>query len=214
MYCYIFGAMNVSKFPFEIKTGDLVIAADMGLNNLKKLNITPDYIIGDFDSLGYIPEEKNTIVYPIEKDDTDTLLAVKFAFEKGYKSFRIFGGIGGRLDHTISNIQTADYIAEKGGNCVFLGDNENFTVIKNGQISFDENCEGNISVFALEKSKKINISGLYYQLSDGELTPDFPLGVSNKFIKKKSHVCVGSGKLLVIWENMGDTFDLGEEFYE
>lgn len=214
MYCYIFGALEVTEFPFQIQNGDLVIAADMGLENLKRLDIKPDYIIGDFDSLGYVPKEKNTIVHPVEKNDTDTLLAVKFAFEKGYNSFRIFGGIGGRLDHTISNIQTADYIAENGGNCVFFGDNENFTVIKNGQINFDENCDGNISVFALEKSKNINISGLYYHLDDGELTPDFPLGASNKFNKEKSVVSVGSGKLLIIWENKGGTFNLGEKTYE
>ena len=214
MICYIFGALKVTEFPFQIENGDMVIAADMGFKNMKRLGIEPDYIIGDFDSLGYVPKERNTVVPPVKKDDTDTLLAVKFAFEKGYKDFRIFGGVGGRLDHTVSNIQTADYIAENGGSCVFFGDNENFTVIKNGRINFDEKCRGNISVFALEKSKNINISGLYYRLENGELTPDFPLGASNKFNKEKSSVSVGSGKLLIIWENRGGTLNSGEITYE
>jgi len=211
MYCYIFGAMPIGSFPFKIYEDDLVISADLGIMNTEKLNIEPDYIIGDFDSLGYVPKEKNTIIHPIEKDDTDTLLAVKLAFEKGYRNFRIFGCIGGRLDHTIANIQTASYITENGGTSVFFGEKENFSVIKNNSISFDKNCSGNISVFALENCENINITNLFYELKNGQLTPNFPLGVSNKFINKKSVVSVGNGKLLIIWENKSGFYKIGEE---
>ncbi len=210
MYCYIFGAMPVENFPFKINIDDLVIAADLGVANTNKFNIIPDYIIGDFDSLGYVPKEDNTIIYPIEKDDTDTLLAVKLALKKGYKSFRIFGCIGGRLDHTIANIQTASYIAENNGNSVFFGDKENFSVFKNNNISFDEACTGNISVFALEKSNEVKINNLFYELDNGQLTPNIPLGVSNKFINKNSVISVENGKLLVIWENKSGNYKLGE----
>ena len=112
MYCYIFGAIPIDSFNLKINENDIVIAADAGIINVRKFNIKPDYIIGDFDSLGYTPTDSNTIIHPIEKDDTDTMLAVKLGFKKGYKDFRIFGGIGGRLDHTFANIQTASYIAE------------------------------------------------------------------------------------------------------
>lgn len=201
MYCYIFGAMPVNSFDFKINEEDLVIAADAGIKNTKKIGIEPDYIIGDFDSLGYTPDSSNTIIYPVEKDDTDTILAVRLGFEKGYKSFRIFGGIGGRLDHTFANIQTASFIAENNGNAVFYGKNENFTIIKNSEISFPENHTGNISIFALENCKNVNIKGLFYELENGNLTPDFPLGTSNKFINRASKISVAEGKLLIIWES-------------
>lgn len=201
MICYIFGALPVDNFNFKITEDDFVIAADSGLKNTDKFNITPDIIIGDFDSLGYKPESDNVIPYPIEKDDTDTLLAIKYALKLGYKNFRIFGCIGGRLDHTIANIQAAMYITENGGSSIFYGNTENFTIIKNSRFDFAEIYSGNVSVFALEESKKINIKGLFYEVENGELTPNFPLGVSNKFINKEASVSVKEGKLLLIWEN-------------
>ncbi len=203
--------MSVDKFPFTINDDDLVIAADAGIKNLERLKIKPHYIIGDFDSLGYKPTYKNVITHPVEKDDTDTILAVKHAFSLGYKSFRIFGCIGGRLDHTIGNIQTASYIAENDGFCVFMGNNENFTVIKNNEILYDDNCIGNISVFALDKSDDVTIKNLYYELKNGDLSPDFPLGVSNKFINKQAKISVTNGKLLIIWENQNGSFSIGGE---
>lgn len=205
MYCYIFGAMPVTSFEFEINKNDLVIAADAGINNLNRLRIEADVVIGDFDSLGYIPRHSNTIIHPVEKDDTDTMLAVKSGFEKGYKNFRIFGGTGGRLDHTYANIQTASYIAENGGNAVFYGDNECFTVIKNNKVTFDRTNKGNISVFALEESKGVFINGTYYELDNGTLSVNFPLGASNKFIGKDATISVNDGKLLIIWERQGKT---------
>lgn len=203
MYCYIFGAMPVEAFDYQINEKDIVIAADSGIINTQKFNIEPDFIIGDFDSLGYTPTNINTIIHPIEKDDTDTMLAVKLGIEKGYKNFRIWGCIGGRLDHTIANIQTASYIVDNGGNAIFFGDNENFTVIKNSRIDFDKSNNGNISIFALENCIDVNIEGLYYELKNGYLTSNYPLGTSNKFNNKDVTISVGYGKLLIIWENQG-----------
>lgn len=207
MYCYIFGAMPVNSFDFKINENDIVIAADSGIINAKKFNIEPDYIIGDFDSLGYTPTNNNTIIHPVEKDDTDTMLAVKLGLEKGYKNFRILGGIGGRLDHTVANIQTASYIAENGGNAVFYGDNENLSVIKNSQMTFDKKNKGNISIFALENSKNVNIKGTYYELENGYLTSDFPLATSNKFNNQETVISVDNGKLLVIWERQRENHE-------
>ncbi len=204
MYCYIFGAIPVNSFKFEIKENDIIIAADSGIINTQKFNIKPNYIIGDFDSLGYTPTDSNVIIHPIEKDDTDTMLAVKLGFENGFKNFRIFGGIGGRLDHTYANIQTATYIAEKGGKAVFYGVKENFTVIKNNQITFDKGYEGNISIFALEDCHNVNIKGTYYELENGFLSVNFPLGTSNKFNNQEATISVEQGKLLIIWDKQGE----------
>ena len=130
--CIIFCAADFHGLIQPIQNDDFIIAADGGLAHVKQLNIAPQCILGDFDSLGYIPQDST--VFPVEKDDTDTMLAVKFGLEKGYKNFRIFGGIGGRLDHTYANIQTASYVAENGGSAIFYGSNENLTVLKNNQI--------------------------------------------------------------------------------
>ena len=207
MYCYIFGAIPIDTFDFQINENDIVIAADSGIINAQKFNITPDFIIGDFDSLGYTPSDDNTIIHPIEKDDTDTMLAVKLGLEKGFKYFRILGGIGGRLDHTYANIQTASYVAENGGNAVFYGNNENFSVIKNNILTFDKENKGNISIFALEKCNNVNIKGTYYELENGNLSINFPLGTSNKFNDKEATISVEKGKLLIIWEKQGESHE-------
>ena len=207
MYCYIFCAMPIDSFDYIINKEDIVIAADSGIINTQKFNIKPDYIIGDFDSLGYTPSDSNTIIHPIEKDDTDTMLAVKLGLEKGYKNFRIFGGIGGRLDHTYANIQTASYVSENGGNAIFYGSNENLTVLKNNQITFDKENKGNISIFALEESKNVNIKGTYYELNNGNLSINFPLGTSNKFNNQETVISVDNGKLLVIWERQRENHE-------
>ncbi len=196
--------MPIDTFDFQINENDIVIAADLGIINAQKFNIEPDYIIGDFDSLGYTPTNCNTIIHPVEKDDTDTMLAVKLGFKKGYENFRVFGGIGGRLDHTFANIQTASYIAENDGSAVFFGNKESFSVIKNTKITFSKEYKGNISIFALEDCKNVNINGLYYELEDGSLSTNFPLGMSNKFNNQKSTISVEKGKLLIIWETQGE----------
>ena len=198
--CYIFGSLDVSEFNHKIKSEDLVIAADAGLKNTEKFNIAPDYIVGDFDSLEYTPKGTNVIKHPVKKDETDTILAVDAAFEKGYKNFIIFGCLGGRLDQTFASIQTASYIAEKGGNAVFIDGDTHLTVIKNNKIQFTDDNKGLISVFACsEMAYGVCEESLLYQLNDADLTPDYPLGVSNEFIGKNATVSVKKGKICVIW---------------
>ena len=212
--CIIFGALKINTEGFNLNKNDndIVIAADKGLETLKELNIKANYIIGDFDSLGYIPEGENIIKHPIIKDDTDTMLCVKTALNMGYKYFEIYGCIGGRLDHTIANIQTASYIADNNGVAVFFDTKSKtaLTVIKNNSISFSADCKGNISVFSLcDKSVGVNEKGLLYELSDAVLTADFPLGVSNEFIGKSSSISVKNGKLCIIWDNKTGSFNFG-----
>ncbi len=215
--CIIFGALkiNTEAFDININENDIVIAADKGLETLKELNIKPDYIIGDFDSLGYIPDGNNIIKHPKIKDDTDTMLCIKTALNMGYKFFEIYGCIGGRLDHTIANIQSASFIAENNGVAVFF-DTESetaLTVIKNNSIDFSSDCKGNISVFSVcDKSVGVNEKGLLYELSDAVLTYDFPLGVSNEFIGKSSSISVEKGKICIIWDNKTGSFNFGGNY--
>ena len=199
MRCFIFGALEVKCLPYLPAEGDLVIAADKGYETLKKLNITPNIIVGDFDSLGYIPKEANVEKLNVRKDDTDTAHAVDIGFERGFKEFIAYGGVGGKLDHSIANIQLAKSIAKRGGRAVFIGDTESFTVIKDGSISFDESRTGRISVFSLsDESTGVSETGLSYALENATLTNDFALGVSNEFVGKKSEVSVKNGYLLIV----------------
>lgn len=201
MRCFIFGALEVKSLPYLPVDGDLVIAADKGYETLKQLNITPSIIVGDFDSLGYIPKEIGVEKLNVRKDDTDTAHAVEIAFKKGYKDFVFYGCAGGRLDHTIANIQLAKHIASVGGSSLFVGNEETFTVISNGKITFDEGRTGRISVFSLsDKSTGVNEIGLSYTLENATLTNDLALGVSNEFIGKKSEISVDNGYLLIITE--------------
>ena len=199
--CYIFGALDTAIADFKPQESDLIIAADGGYSTLKKLNIKPDLVVGDFDSLGEVPENENIIKHPIKKDDTDTLLAVKIGLEKGYKNFIIYGAIGGRLDHTVASIQTATYLAENGGIAYIYAGSHTVTAIKNSSIKFKDTAKGYISVFALSGiAKGVTINGLLYELSDTEITPHFPIGVSNEFIGEESEISVKDGVLTIIFE--------------
>jgi thiamine pyrophosphokinase len=199
--CIIFGALPIKTTKFSINADDLVIAADGGYDTLKSLNIEPDVIIGDFDSIkSVLPSNIEIIKHPVKKNYTDTLLAIKYGLEKGYSNFIIYGCLGGRLDHTFANIQAASFTAEKNANAVFIDQNTYLTVIKNNSISFSKENRGNISVFAVSgNTKGVSINNLLYDVSNIELTPDFPLGISNEFIKKDANISVVDGKLCVIW---------------
>ncbi len=201
MICYIFGALDCSVTDFRPQENDLIIAADGGYSTLTKLNIKPNLVVGDFDSLGSVPENENIIKHPVKKDDTDTMLAVKIGLEKGYKTFIIYGAIGGRLDHTIATIQTATYVAENGGIAYIYDDKHTVTAIKNSAIKFPKNTKGYISIFALSGlCKGVTIKGLLYELDNAEISPDFPLGVSNEFLEKESEISVTDGILTIVFE--------------
>ena len=203
--CYIFGALDTPITDFKTQESDLIIAADGGYSTLKKLNTKPDLVVGDFDSLGEAPENEKVIKHPVKKDDTDTLLAVKIGLEKGYKTFVIFGAIGGRLDHTIATIQTATFVAENGGIAYIYDGNHTVTAIKNSTIKFSKDAKGYISIFALSGvAKGVSIKGLLYELNDAEITPYFPVGVSNEFIGKESKISVTDGILTIIFEGNKD----------
>ena len=203
--CYIFGALDTEVIDFNPSENDLIIAADGGYNTLKKLNIKPDLVVGDFDSLGKIPENENIIKHPVKKDDTDTLLAIKIGLEKGYKRFSVYGAIGGRLDHTVATIQSASYVAENGGTAYINDGNRTVTAIKNSTIKFTSDAKGYISIFALSGvAKGVTIKGLLYELNDAEITPSFPIGVSNEFLNKDSEISVNDGVLTIIFEGKED----------
>ncbi len=199
-HCVIFCAGEFTTLLRPIPEAATVIAADGGLAHLIRLGIAPDIILGDFDSLGYIP--RNAEVHPVEKDDTDTMLAIKKALSRGCQEFWIYGGMDGpRPDHTVANYQALQYIADHGGRGYLVGNNAIATVVKNGTVSFPADAKGMLSVFCMgADAHGVSLKGLKYTLEDGTLRAGVPLGTSNQFIGENASVTVTQGSLLLIWE--------------
>lgn len=198
--CYIFGAAGGLPSSFKKNDGDLIIAADAGYKHLSEYSVFPDIAVGDFDSLGYVPNCAEIIKHPVRKDDTDTILAVKTGLERGYKRFVIYGGVGGRTDHTLANLQTLSYLSNRGAVGFLCGDGVTYTAVTNSKLRFKACSRGTVSVFsATSVCEGVYISGLSYELSGAALKFDFPVGVSNEFCGKPSEIGVKSGTLIVCW---------------
>ena len=197
--CVIFCAGEFTGLAEPVKRGDLVIAADGGYRYASALGITPDIVLGDFDSLGYVPE--NSRVFPVEKDDTDAMLAVRCGLEQGYKDFVLYGTLDGpRLDHTIANLQTLQFLADRQATGFLVGCNQIATVVHSGCLVLPATYKGTVSVFCMgADARKVTIEGLKYTLQNGTLSAGFPLGVSNAFMGKNAKISVGEGSLLIIY---------------
>ena len=203
--CYIFGAGEQTLCNIELSPEDLVIAADGGFDYLLSIGLRADYVIGDFDSVLSYALPSDSIRYPKEKDDTDMMLAVKLGLEKGYHEFIIYGGLGGRLDHTLANIQVLTYLSRNGALGTLYSNDYALRVVTDGTISFGkdapENTLGNtISIFSLsDVSVNVTLVGFKYEIEDENLTNAFPLGISNEFTGKKAYVNVKKGTVAVLW---------------
>ena len=198
--CLVFCAAGFDQLLQPVGSDDLIIAADGGLEHLKKIDLEPDEILGDFDSLGYTPRDAR--VFPVEKDDTDAMLAARRGLELGYREFIFYGSLDGpRLDHTVANFQTLQFLADRGAVGCLVGKDQIVTVLKNGSLSFNPEADGILSVFCVgQAARGVTLEGLYYPLEDGTLTPGFPLGVSNHFTGRPARITVREGSLLVIWD--------------
>ena len=198
--CVIFCAAECDGLARPIGPESFVIAADGGLRHTEKLGIAPDAVLGDFDSLGFCPEGAN--VFPVEKDDTDAMLAVRLGLERGCEEFLLYGSLDGpRLDHTVANFQTLQFLADHGAAGYLIGNTTMVTVVKNGKITFPAGLSGTISVFCMgPDAVGVTEKGLFYGLENASLTSGFPLGVSNHFTGEAAEISVKNGSLLVLWE--------------
>ena len=197
---------NLKKL-IRIKKNDFIICADKGYTYAKSAKITPNILIGDFDSLNIdLPDDINIVHYPSEKDDTDTMLCLKYALDRDFEEIVLIGGIGGRIDHTIANIQAMAYTLDNWqGNDryqkrISMIDDKNWIImLKNNAISLTGH-EGQLLSIAsfTNESKKVSTTGLHWNLREATLANTFPLGVSNFFKDTKVTISVGDGILLVI----------------
>ena len=192
----------------KIKNKDIyVVVADGGLKFLLKNGMLPDFFVGDLDSvelegalkdiLKDIPKE----IVPVEKDDTDMVLAVAKAYEKGYRNILLYVGCGGaRISHTLANIQMMSFYAKKGCSLQMLGDGVRLEILHNASKTLSAAMKGSISVICLSDiAEGVTIQGLKYEYT-GALTSDRTLGVSNSFVGKDAIVSVENGTLLLVYE--------------
>ena len=198
--CLIFCAAGFDGLAAPIGKDDYLPAADGGLRHLEKLNLVPHGIIGDFDSLGYVPTGAE--VFPVEKDDTDAMLAARKGLELGYREFLFYGSLDGkRLDHTVYNFQTLQFLADRGATGYLVGQDYLVTVIREETLEFPAQAQGILSLFCLgPDAEGVTLENLHYPLLNGRLTSGFPLGVSNHFTGKPARVTVEKGSLLALWD--------------
>ena len=197
--CYIVGAGDYHGLEFTPNPGDYVIGADGGLEYLERSGLSTDLVVGDFDSLGKYPEYPNVVPLSREKDDTDTFAAVREGIKLGYKNFRLYCCTGGRIEHTLANIQLLAYMAENNLRGWLVGKDSIMTAVTDNSVNFAPYSGGYISVFShSEKSTGVFLKGLKYELEDAVMTNTFPVGVSNEFIGRESTVTVGKGTLLIV----------------
>lgn len=203
--CIIFCAGEWNGLRFAISPEDTVIAADGGLAHLQRLQIKPNVILGDFDSLGYTPEGAE--VFPVEKDDTDSMLAIKQGLEMGCDRFYLYGALdGARVDHTMANFQAMQFLAERDCRGYLIGCRQIVTAIRNDAITLPADFTGYLSVFCMgADAEGVSIHGAQYELENATLTSGFPLGVSNRFTGKPCTVSVAKGTLLLIWDRDNGT---------
>lgn len=186
----------ISDFP----KNSFVIACDKGVAYARKQGVVPDLVMGDFDSYGGpLPPGAEAVRLPPEKDDTDTMFAVKTALERGFTDLTLCCALGGRLDHLYANLQTAVYAACHGARCV-IADEENWiTVLKDGAVHLPRRDGFSLSLFSVSDfCRGVTAAGVKYPLNDAVLTNAFPLGVSNEWTAEEALVEVREGTLLII----------------
>lgn len=201
--CFIFAAGTFYGLRERPAPGDFIIAADAGYRTCLQLQITPGLLLGDFDSMEAPTDFANIRRSPVEKDDTDTMLAVKTGLSNGCTEFYLYGCTGGkRLDHTLANLQTLLYLRRHGARGWLYDNDFVWTAMENESLTVPKTVEwGLFSAFCLgDRAEGIDEVGFQYPLKNATLTPGFPLGVSNHILEQEAAVTVRSGALLVGWQ--------------
>ncbi|MEF9894682.1 MAG: thiamine diphosphokinase [Clostridia bacterium] len=197
--CMIVGAAALLARCPTPKAGDLVIAADGGYRHLQAAGIAPDIVVGDFDSAP-APMSGQVIKLPCEKDDTDMMAAIKLGLARGYRAFALYGGTGGRIDHTLGNIQALCYLAQHGAQGRLYDAEVVLTAITNARLRFTGADRGTVSVFPLAGDAcGVSIEGLKYPLNGVKMRAAVPLGVSNELLGGPGAVTVTDGTLVIVY---------------
>ncbi len=200
--CYIVGAGEFTARGLAPAKGDLIIAADGGLRPLEDMGIKPHLLIGDLDSLGDhpLPADVPLEKHPVEKDDTDTGIALAQGYAMGFRTFALYGCAGGRVDHLLANFQSMARYAKLGADVQLVAPEYDAYVLRNSTLKLPHHSQGTtVSIFCHgNQAEGVSIRGLYYPLNNYTLTCDHPLGVSNQHTDADAEISVTNGTLLIL----------------
>lgn len=200
--CAIIGGADIGNYAVArqyLKPGDFCIYCDCGLRHREGLGAAPDLIVGDFDSHENPRLYVETIVLPCEKDDTDTVFAVKEALKRGFTDFVLLGAAGGRLDHTLGNVSILLMLDALGKHALLVDDHSEMEIVAQKPVFIDDSF-GFFSLLNISGTAKgITIEHAKYPLQGGEITCEYQYGISNEVLPgKRASVRVAEGRLLLI----------------
>lgn len=200
--CVIVGGADINNYSFireKLCAGDYVIFCDSGLKHLEQLQAKPNLIVGDFDSHEPPNLDVETIVLPCEKDDTDTVFAVKEAIKRGFNDFLLIGVVGARLDHTLGNVSILLYLNSLGKKGCIIDDYSEMEIVSKEPVFISDRCAFFSLLNITGCAKGITITGAKYPLAEAEISCEYQYGVSNEVLSgETATVYVKCGKLLLI----------------
>ena len=197
--CLIISGGEFSPFD-PPAAGEFVIACDRGYTYARRCGIEPDLLVSDFDSYGGAVDEIVPVRrLPTEKDDTDTMSALRYALAEGYRELRMVCALGGRLDHLLANLQAAVFAAVRGVRVRIESEDALILTLREASLRLPRREGWSLSVFAADGlCRGVSIEGAKYPLRDQDLSPAFPLGVSNEWAAGEALISVREGTLLVL----------------
>ena len=200
--CVIVGGAGINNYDYirsRLCVDDYIVFCDSGLRHLEPLQVKPSLIVGDFDSHDNPHLDVETIVLPCEKDDTDTVFAVKEAIKRGFDDFLLIGVVGARLDHTLGNVSILLYLDSIGKKGTIIDDYSEMEIVSN-EPAYIEDSYAFFSLLNVSGTAKgITIENAKYLLNNAEITCEYQYGVSNEVLPgKTAKVSILEGKLLLI----------------
>lgn len=187
----------------EMERCDYIVACDRGYEYLREAGIRPNLLVGDFDSYeGPLPADIQRLDLPVEKDDTDTMAAIRYAVSHRCKCIYLYCALGGRLDHLLGNLQAAAFAAAHGIRVRIIDEKNEMVVFTDGEITIPEREGYSLSVLALsDRCTGVSIRGVKYELENATVENKFPIGVSNQW-RGTAKIAVERGVLAVIQSKM------------
>ena len=197
--CLIITGGEFAPFAPPVE-GEYVIACDRGYEHARRAGIRPDLVVGDLDSCRVELESGVPLRrLPVEKDDTDTMSALRLALSEGFRDIRLVCALGGRLDHLLANLQSLAFAAARGASVRIESPDTEIRTLRNGSLRLPRREGYSLSVFAVDGvCRGLCIRGTKHTLEDAELRPDFPLGASNEWSAEEAEITLREGTLLIV----------------
>ena len=200
--CVIVGGADINNYDYirkQLSVDDFVVYCDSGLKHLEALRISPSLIVGDFDSHENPHLDVETIVLPCEKDDTDTVFAVKEAIKRGFADFLLIGVIGARFDHSLGNVSILLYLDSLGIKGKIIDDYSEMELVSSEPAFIDDSYSFFSLLNVSGTARGITIENAKYPLNNAEITCEYQYGISNEVLSgQTAKVTVSNGKLLLV----------------